>query len=193
MRILVTGGCGFIGANLTRYLINETAHHVINLDKLTYAGNPHSLSDIAGSDRYEFVKADIADPAQIRRVFESVDPDAVAHLAAESHVDRSIDGPSEFIQTNVVGTFNLLDSALAHYKQMDEDRKKNFRFLHVSTDEVYGSLGDTGMFSETTPYDPHSPYSATKAASDHLARAIIKTHRAVSRTNGWCQTTYRPH
>ena len=114
MRILVTGGCGFIGANLTRYLINETAHHVINLDKLTYAGNPHSLSDIAGSDRYEFVKADIADPAQIRRVFESVDPDAVAHLAAESHVDRSIDGPSEFIQTNVVGTFNLLDSALAH-------------------------------------------------------------------------------
>ena len=193
MRILVTGGCGFIGANLTRYLINETAHHVINLDKLTYAGNPHSLSDIADSDRYEFVQADIAAPAQIREIFQSVDPDAVAHLAAESHVDRSIDGPSEFIQTNVVGTFNLLDSALAHYKQMDEDRKKNFRFLHVSTDEVYGSLGDTGMFSETTPYDPHSPYSATKAASDHLARAIIKTHRAVSRTNGWRQTTYRPH
>ena len=176
VRILVTGGCGFIGANLVRYLINETDHHVINLDKLTYAGNPHSLNDVADSDRYEFVQADIADPARIREIFESIDPDAVAHLAAESHVDRSIDGPSEFIQTNVVGTFNLLDSALAHYKQLDENRKKSFRFLHVSTDEVYGSLGDTGMFSETTAYDPHSPYSATKAASDHLARAWKTTY-----------------
>ena len=192
MRILVTGGCGFIGANLVRYLINETDHHVINLDKLTYAGNPHSLNDIADSDRYEFVQADIADPTRIREVFETVDPDAVAHLAAESHVDRSIDGPSEFIQTNVVGTFNLLDSALAHYKQLDEDRKKSFRFLHVSTDEVYGSLGDTGMFSETTPYDPHSPYSATKAASDHLARAWKTTYGLpVLVTN--CSNNYGPY
>lgn len=192
MRILVTGGCGFIGANLVRYLINETDHHVINLDKLTYAGNPHSLNDVADSDRYEFVQADIADPARIREIFESIDPDAVAHLAAESHVDRSIDGPSEFIQTNVVGTFNLLDSALAHYKQLDENRKKSFRFLHVSTDEVYGSLGDTGMFSETTAYDPHSPYSATKAASDHLARAWKTTYGLpVLVTN--CSNNYGPY
>ena len=192
VRILVTGGCGFIGANLVRYLINETDHHVINLDKLTYAGNPHSLNDVADSDRYEFVQADIADPARIREIFESIVPDAVAHLAAESHVDRSIDGPSEFIQTNVVGTFNLLDSALAHYKQLDENRKKSFRFLHVSTDEVYGSLGDTGMFSETTAYDPHSPYSATKAASDHLARAWKTTYGLpVLVTN--CSNNYGPY
>ena len=192
MRILVTGGCGFIGANLVRYLINETDHHVINLDKLTYAGNPYSLSDIASSDRYEFVQTDIADPIRIREVFQSFDLDAVAHLAAESHVDRSIDGPSEFIQTNVVGTFNLLDSALAHYTQLDGDRKKNFRFLHVSTDEVYGSLGDTGMFSETTPYDPHSPYSATKAASDHLARAW-KTTYGLPVLITHCSNNYGPY
>jgi dTDP-glucose 4,6-dehydratase len=192
MKILVTGGCGFIGTNLVRQLLADSDHDVVNLDKLTYAGNPQSLEDVAGSPRYRFIRADIADPQQTREVIEDVSPDAVMHLAAESHVDRSIDGPSDFIQTNVVGTFNLLDSSLRHYSQLRGQRRERFRFLHVSTDEVYGSLGDTGLFSETTAYDPHSPYSATKAASDHLARAWKTTFSLpVLVTN--CSNNYGPY
>ena len=192
MKILVTGGCGFIGSNLIRHLLQTTSHTIVNLDKLTYAGNAKSLSDLADSDRYEFVQADIGNAAEVDRIFAKTAPDAVAHLAAESHVDRSIDGPAEFIQTNIVGTFNLLASAMTHYKQLPEEKQKTFRFLHVSTDEVYGSLGDTGLFTETTPYDPHSPYSATKAASDHLARAWKTTYGLpVIVTN--CSNNYGPY
>lgn len=192
MRILVTGGCGFIGTNLVRYLLADTDHSVVNLDKLTYAGNPKSLRDVADSPRYDFVRADLADPQRVRQVVTEFSPDAVIHLAAESHVDRSIDGPSEFIQTNVVGTFNLLESSLRHYSELGGPRRQQFRFLHVSTDEVYGSLGDTGMFTETTRYDPHSPYAATKASSDHLARAWMTTYRLpVIVTN--CSNNYGPY
>lgn len=192
MKILVTGGCGFIGTNLVRHLLSDTDHHVVNLDKLTYAGNPNSLADVADSPRYEFVRADLADPKRVSEVVQQADPDAVMHLAAESHVDRSIDGPSEFIQTNIVGTFNLLDSSLRHYNGLSDDRRDRFRFLHVSTDEVYGSLGDTGMFTESTRYDPHSPYAATKASSDHLARAWQSTFQLpVVVTN--CSNNYGPY
>lgn len=192
MKILVTGGCGFIGTNLVRYLLSMTDHQVVNLDKLTYAGNPHSLADVTDSPRYEFIRADLADPKQVADVVQQTDPDAVMHLAAESHVDRSIDGPSEFIQTNVVGTFNLLESSLRHYNDLNEDRSARFRFLHVSTDEVYGSLGDSGQFSETSRYDPHSPYAATKASSDHLARAWQTTFGLpVIVTN--CSNNYGPY
>ncbi|MFK8113932.1 MAG: dTDP-glucose 4,6-dehydratase, partial [Rubripirellula sp.] len=192
MKILITGGCGFIGTNLVRHLLEHTSHHVINLDKLTYAGNPKSLADVADSPRYEFVQADLADPIVVGEVMEAKAPDAIMHLAAESHVDRSIDGPSEFIQTNVVGTFNLLDASLRHFNALSDERKQQFRFLHVSTDEVYGSLGDTGMFREDTRYDPHSPYSATKAASDHLARAWKSTYGLpVLITN--CSNNYGPY
>jgi dTDP-glucose 4,6-dehydratase len=192
MKILVTGGCGFIGTNLVRYLLSETEHDVVNLDKLTYAGNPKSLEDVADSPRYRFVHADIADPQRVNDVITEVAPDAVMHLAAESHVDRSIDGPSEFIQTNVVGTFNLLDSSHRHCMRLGAEQRQRFRFLHVSTDEVYGSLGETGMFSETTRYDPHSPYAATKASSDHLARAWHTTFQLpVIVTN--CSNNYGPY
>jgi len=160
MKILVTGAAGFIGSNLIRYLLRETDHEVVNLDKLTYAGNLDSLKDVQADARYRFVQADIVNREQMDDVFSEVAPDAVMHLAAESHVDRSIDGPDAFIQTNVVGTSNLLQSARHHFQNLDGQRKDNFRFLHVSTDEVYGSLGpDDEAFSETTPYDPHSPYS----------------------------------
>lgn len=192
MKILVTGGCGFIGNNLVRYLLNQTEHTVVNLDKLTYAGNAKSLSDIADSARYQFVQADIADADAINKIITKVAPDAIAHLAAESHVDRSIDGPAEFIQTNIIGTFNLLSAALAHFQKLPPNQQADFRFLHVSTDEVYGSLGDTGLFTETTAYDPHSPYSATKAASDHLARAWKTTYGLpVIVTN--CSNNYGPY
>ena len=192
MKILVTGGSGFIGNNLIRHLLAETDHEVVNLDKLTYAGNPQSLADIGNGSHYQFVRADIADPVQVRDVVDSVAPDAVMHLAAESHVDRSIDGPSDFIQTNVVGTFNLLDASLRHFKRLHGDQKDHFRFVHVSTDEVYGSLGETGLFTETTPYDPHSPYSATKAAADHLARAWKSTYGLPALVTN-CSNNYGPY
>ena len=191
MKILVTGGCGFIGSNLVRLLIQEKSATVINLDKLTYAGNPESLADLAEHERYHFEKIDLCDATALNEVFDRHQPDAVMHLAAESHVDRSIDGPGEFIQTNVVGTYNLLQSALQYWRSLPEEN--NFRFLHVSTDEVYGSLSpDAPGFSETTPYDPHSPYSASKAASDHLARAWADTYGLpVLVTN--CSNNYGPY
>lgn len=177
MKILVTGGAGFIGSNLVQHLIANTAHSVINLDKLTYAGNLDSLAPVATNPRYAFVQADIADAARVQEVLDQHQPDAVMHLAAESHVDRSIDGPGEFVQTNVVGTYTLLHAARGYWDRLPAGRKAAFRFLHVSTDEVFGSLAaDAPGFCETTPYDPHSPYSASKAASDHLARAWFHTY-----------------
>jgi dTDP-glucose 4,6-dehydratase len=165
--VMVTGGAGFIGSALCRLLV-RTGTSVINVDKLTYAANPDALAELAGSNRYRFEHADVCDRAALARVLATHRPDAIVHLAAETHVDRSIDGPAVFIQTNVVGTATLLDAALAYWRGLDEGARKHFRFHHVSTDEVYGSLGPTGRFSEATPYDPRSPYSASKAGSDHL-------------------------
>lgn len=190
-RLLITGGAGFIGSNLVRMALSA-GHQVLNVDALTYAGNLASLSDIESSPNYQFAQVDITDAAAIDATIADYQPDAIMHLAAESHVDRSIDSPSQFIQTNVIGTFNLLQSSLKHYRSLEGDAKDRFRFLHVSTDEVYGSLGETGLFSETTPYDPHSPYSASKASSDHLARAWQDTYGLpVMVTN--CSNNYGPY
>ena len=171
LKVIVTGGAGFIGSALIRYLIRETDAEVMNLDKLTYAGNLASLREVETSPRYHFTRADICDGAAVRRIFREFRPDAIMHLAAESHVDRSIDGPLEFVRTNVLGTATLLDAALGYWRELPEERKQAFRFQHISTDEVYGSLGATGLFTERTPYDPRSPYSASKASSDHMVRA----------------------
>ena len=177
MKILVTGGAGFIGSAVVRHIINHTQDSAINLDKLTYAGNLDSLSSIAHSDRYTFEHADICDRAALDRIFAQHQPDAVMHLAAESHVDRSIDSAGEFIQTNIVGTFTLLEAARAYYQGQPENRRAAFRFHHISTDEVYGDLhGTNDLFTETTPYAPSSPYSASKASSDHLVRAWRRTY-----------------
>jgi dTDP-glucose 4,6-dehydratase len=175
VKIIVTGGAGFIGSAVCRHLIGNTAAHVVNVDKLTYAANLRSLDPIAHSPRYSFVRADICDRAAMDAVLARHAPDAVMHLAAESHVDRSINGSDEFIRTNVLGTHSLLEAARAYWMRLAADRARTFRFLHVSTDEVYGSLGPTGAFREDTPYDPSSPYSASKAASDHLASAWQRT------------------
>lgn len=192
VNILVTGGAGFIGSNLVRFLLASTPHRVLNVDVLTYAGNRHSLDDVAAHPRYQFAQTDICDAPAIGRLFEGFRPDWVMHLAAESHVDRSIDGPGEFIRTNVVGTYTLLQAARAHFESLRDEARDRFRFLHVSTDEVYGSLGPTGLFSEETPYDPHSPYSASKASSDHLARAWADTYGLpVLVTN--CSNNYGPY
>lgn len=190
MKILVTGGAGFIGVNLIHYLIRETDHDVINLDKLTYAGNLSSLEGVLEHPRHTFVQVDLCDTAQLEKVFMQHKPTAVIHLAAESHVDRSIDGPSNFIATNIVGTFNLLQAAQQHWNNIGHIESN--RFLHVSTDEVYGSLSlDSPAFNEKARYDPHSPYSASKAASDHLARAWQDTYRVpVIVTN--CSNNYGP-
>jgi dTDP-glucose 4,6-dehydratase len=191
MKVLVTGGAGFIGSNLVRYLLGE-GQSVLNLDKLTYAGNLSSLKDVESNPNYRFLNADICDSDSLQNAFESFQPDAVMHLAAESHVDRSIDGPADFIQTNVMGTFQMLQAALKHYRQLSDEQRDRFRFLHVSTDEVYGSLGASGLFHEETPYDPHSPYSASKASSDHLARAWFDTYGLpVLVTN--CSNNYGPY
>ena len=171
MRIIVTGGAGFIGSAVVRQFIRETDAIVINVDKLTYAGNLESLGEVAHDPRHVFAQVDICDAKAVRGVFLDHQPDAVMHLAAESHVDRSIDGPSAFVETNVVGTSILLEQARNYWNALEGVRKQAFRFHHVSTDEVYGSLGSTGLFTEETPYQPNSPYSASKAASDHLARA----------------------
>ncbi|GHC04861.1 dTDP-glucose 4,6-dehydratase [Cerasicoccus arenae] len=192
MKILVTGGCGFIGSNLIRLLVLEKSESVVNVDKLTYAGNQESLKDLENHRAYSFEQADIASATDLNRLFAQHQPDAVLHLAAESHVDRSIDGPAEFIQTNVVGTFVLLQAAREYYESLATERREAFRFVHVSTDEVFGSLmADDPAFSESTAYDPHSPYSASKAASDHLARAWGETYGLpVIVTN--CSNNYGP-
>ncbi|MBX9616213.1 MAG: dTDP-glucose 4,6-dehydratase [Caulobacteraceae bacterium] len=192
MRILVTGGAGFIGSALVRRLIEHTDHEVLVFDKLTYAGLLSSLEPAATSNRYGFVQADICDADAVAAALAEFRPQVIAHLAAESHVDRSIDGPGEFVQTNVVGTFTMLQQALGHYRGLGEAGKAAFRFHHISTDEVFGSLGETGLFSETTPYDPRSPYSASKAASDHLVSAWGHTYGLpVLMTN--CSNNYGPY
>jgi len=192
MRILVTGGAGFIGSNLTRLLV-AGGHAVTVVDKLSYAGNISSLAELQGQPGFRFVHADICDAEAMRRAFADTKPEAVMHLAAESHVDRSIDGPGEFVATNVNGTFQLLQAALGHWRTLSGPARDAFRFLHVSTDEVFGSLGSTDpAFNESTPYDPHSPYSASKAASDHLARAWMDTYGLpVIVTN--CSNNYGPY
>ena len=190
--ILVTGGAGFIGSNLVKYLLKESFYHVINVDKLTYAGNLNSLTEIRDHPLYQFEHADICDKDLIDKILRKYQPDAVMHLAAESHVDRSIDGPSEFVQTNVVGTCTLLETATNYWSNLSEDKKSKFRFLHVSTDEVFGSLGENGFFTESTAYQPNSPYSASKASSDHFVRAWYHTYGLpILITN--CSNNYGPY
>lgn len=191
-KILVTGGAGFIGSALVRYLINHTNHTVLNLDALTYSGNLESLRTVADHSRYRFMQADICDAAAIVAIIKQFQPTAIMHLAAESHVDRSIDGPAAFIQTNIVGTYQLLEAAREYWIGLDATVKKQFRFHHISTDEVYGSLGEEGLFHETSPYQPNSPYSASKASSDHLVRAWHHTYGfPVLVTN--CSNNYGPY
>jgi dTDP-glucose 4,6-dehydratase len=191
-RILVTGGAGFIGSTLVKQLIAETHAEVCNIDKLTYAGNISSLGDARESARHIFKQIDICDAQSVSQVFEDFQPEALMHLAAESHVDRSIDGPADFVQTNILGTFTLLDTATSYWRSLDTAAKEAFRFHHVSTDEVFGSLGSDGMFTEQTAYDPRSPYSASKASSDHLVRAWHHTHGLpVIVTN--CSNNYGPY
>lgn len=190
--LLITGGAGFIGSAVVRQLINETNYKVVNVDKLTYAGNLQSIVSVSDSPRYKFEQVDICDVAEVSRVFREHQPNAVMHLAAESHVDRSITGPADFIQTNIVGTYTLLEAARAHWNSLEGERKAAFRFHHISTDEVYGSLGDEGFFTEETAYEPNSPYSASKASSDHLVRAWHHTYgMPVVTTN--CSNNYGPY
>ncbi len=176
MKIIVTGGAGFIGSAVIRQYINDTEHDIVNLDALTYAGNLESLATVDNNPKYSFEHVSICDISALKRVFKQHQPDAIMHLAAESHVDRSIDGPAEFIQTNIVGTYNLLDVAKKYWDELTGEKKDNFRFHHVSTDEVYGDLDATGYFTEKTSYEPSSPYSASKASSDHLVRAWHRTY-----------------
>ncbi|HVZ30198.1 MAG TPA: dTDP-glucose 4,6-dehydratase [Asticcacaulis sp.] len=192
MRILVTGGAGFIGSALVRYLVGEGGAEVLNVDKLTYAGNLASVAPVADRGNYKFLKADIGDRAAMVQAIGEFKPDRIMHLAAESHVDRSITGAGDFIQTNVVGSFTLLEAARHYWEGLQGEAKAGFRFLHVSTDEVYGSLGDTGLFEETTPYDPSSPYSASKAASDHLAKAWHRTYGLPVVVSN-CSNNYGPY
>ncbi len=195
-RILVTGGAGFIGSAVCRHLVNERQCHVLNVDKLTYAGVRESLREVESNPLYRFAQVDVCDKEAIALLFDDFRPDAVMHLAAESHVDRSIDGPAAFIQTNIVGTYTMLDCALAYWRTLQsgkgEAQAGTFVFHHISTDEVYGSLGETGLFTETTPYDPRSPYSASKASSDHLVKAWFHTYGLpVVVTN--CSNNYGPY
>ena len=190
--ILITGGAGFIGSAVVRQFMQETAHQVVNVDKLTYAGNLASLASVSDNPRYCFEQVDICDAAELTRVFAQHQPDAVMHLAAESHVDRSITGPAAFVQTNIVGTYTLLEAARSYWNGLEAARKAAFRFHHISTDEVYGTLGDEGFFTEETAYQPNSPYSASKAASDHLVRAWHHTYGfPVVTTN--CSNNYGSH
>lgn len=208
MKLLVTGGAGFIGSAVIRHILSDTEDEVVNLDKLTYAGNLESLAEVEGSSRYFFERADICDRVALDRIFQKHQPDAIMHLAAESHVDRSIDGPAAFIETNIVGTYTLLEAAREYWQSMDAGRRETFRFHHISTDEVYGDLphpgqnsglevsGEAGaalpLFTEKTPYAPSSPYSASKASSDHLVRAWMRTYGLpVLITN--CSNNYGPY
>ena len=191
-RFLVTGGAGFIGSNFIQLLLQQPDLQLLNLDKLTYAGNLDSLQSVAEQPRYGFIQADICEAEQVEKIINEFQPDAIVHFAAESHVDRSIDGPAAFIQTNIIGTFNLLEAARKYWRELPDGAKNSFRFLHVSTDEVYGSLGATGLFTEDTPYAPNSPYSASKASSDHLVRAYHHTYGLpVVTTN--CSNNYGPY
>ena len=189
---LVTGGAGFIGGNFVlRQVLNQN-RRIINLDKLTYAGNLDTLAQLDDNDNYSFVQGDIGDNELVAKIIKQHQPDAIVNFAAESHVDRSIDAPDDFITTNILGTFNLLKHSLSYYKSLEGDKKDKFRFLHVSTDEVYGSLGETGLFTETTPYSPNSPYSASKASSDHLVRAYHHTYGLPVLTTN-CSNNYGPY
>jgi dTDP-glucose 4,6-dehydratase len=192
LKVLVTGGAGFIGSALVRHLILYSQHHVHVLDKLTYAGTLTSLAPVSADPRYGFTRADICDAEAVAAIFATFDPDIVVHLAAESHVDRSIDGPQAFIETNMVGTYTMLQAARHHWDRLSGERRDIFRFHHVSTDEVFGALGDEGLFTETTPYDPRSPYSASKAGSDHLVQAWWHTYGLpITMTN--CSNNYGPY
>lgn len=200
MKLLVTGGAGFIGSAVIRHIIRNTHDEVVNVDKLTYAGNLESLAEVSDSERYAFEQVDICDRAEVERVFRKHRPDAVMHLAAESHVDRSIDGPAEFIQTNIVGTYTLLEAARQYWQELEDERRARFRFHHISTDEVYGDLphpeespdAAQHLFTESTAYAPSSPYSASKASSDHLVRAWMRTYGLpVLVTN--CSNNYGPY
>lgn len=193
MNILITGGAGFIGSALIRYLIKNTDHQILNIDKLTYAGNLESLVEVESNPNYTFQKIDICDAAAIEQSFSEFQPDLIMHLAAESHVDRSIDGPAEFINTNIVGTYTLLEVSRKYWQSLSQHKKSQFRFHHISTDEVYGDLeGTTDLFTESTPYAPSSPYSASKASSDHLVRAWYRTYGLpIVITN--CSNNYGPY
>ncbi|MEQ1560825.1 MAG: dTDP-glucose 4,6-dehydratase [Methyloglobulus sp.] len=193
MKILITGGAGFIGSALVRHVLGNTDHHVVNLDKLTYAGNLESLKSVEANPRYQFEQADICDAATVKQLLDKHQPDVIMHLAAESHVDRSIDGPAEFITTNIVGTYSLVEAARNYWQNLAVDKKAKFRFHHISTDEVYGDLpNDDSLFTEETPYSPSSPYSASKASSDHIVRAWHRTYGLpVVVTN--CSNNYGPY
>ncbi len=193
MKILITGGAGFIGSALIRHLMNNTKHVVVNIDKLTYAGNLESLKSVEDNPRYHFIKADICDSTKVNQILQKHEPDAIMHLAAESHVDRSIDGPADFIETNIVGTYTLVEAARNYWQSQSSDKKAQFRFHHISTDEVYGDLPNDGsLFTEQTSYSPSSPYSASKASSDHIVRAWHRTYGLpVIVTN--CSNNYGPY
>lgn len=193
IKFLVTGGAGFIGSAVVRYIINHTQDEVLNIDKLTYAGNLESLAEIENNPRYSFKQIDICDTVALEQALKDFQPDVIMHLAAESHVDRSIDGPAAFIQTNIVGTYTLLEAARKYWLTLDADKKKSFRFHHISTDEVYGDLeGTTDLFTEKTSYEPSSPYSASKASSDHLVRAWYRTYGLPTIVTN-CSNNYGPY
>ncbi len=191
MRFIVTGGAGFIGSAVVRHLIHDTGHEVLNLDKLTYAGNLDNVASVTNDPRYRFEQANICDADAVRLIVESYRPDIIMHLAAESHVDRSIDGPAAFIETNVMGTFVLLEAARRYWSALESEAKERFRFHHISTDEVFGSLGETDFFREDSPYQPNSPYSASKAGSDHLVRAWHHTYQLPTVSSN-CSNNYGP-
>ena len=192
MKILITGGAGFIGSALCRYYLSESEYEIINLDGLTYAANTDAIKELNCSPRHNFVWADLRQPEALAAAFDTHKPDGVIHLAAESHVDRSIDGPSDFIETNIVGTFNLLQAARKYYETLNGEAQRSFKFLHISTDEVYGSLGQEGFFTEETAYAPNSPYSASKASSDHLVRAWFHTYKFPTIITN-CSNNYGPY